>query len=90
MQVQGQPLALLLDSGAGNDLVLFKDRVKDRFSWTKTNEKRSVQHLGGKSNLKKVVLSDVSMADSQWDELTAYVLEGQVKGYGTLESSKTV
>ena len=85
MRVQGQPLALILDSGAGNDLVLFKERVKDRFSWTKTNEKRSVQHLGGKSDLKKVLLSDVAMADSRWDELTAYVLEGRVKGYGTLD-----
>jgi len=85
MRVQGQPLALILDSGAGNDLVLFKERVKDRFSWTKTNEKRSVQHLGGKTNLRKVVLSDVEMGQSQWEELTAYVMEGRVKGYGTLD-----
>ena len=85
MQVEGQPLALLLDSGAGNDLVLFKDRVKDRFAWRKTNEKKNVKHLGGKTNLRKVVLSDVEMGQSQWEELTAYVMEGRVKGYGTLD-----
>jgi predicted aspartyl protease len=85
MQVQGQPLALLLDSGAGNDLILFKERVKDRFTWTRTNEKRSVQHLGGKTQLKKVQLYDVEMGRSQWAELTAYVMEDQVDGYGTLD-----
>jgi len=85
MQVQDQPLALLLDSGAGNHLVLFEDRVKDRCAWRRTNEKRNVRHLGGKSELKKVVLSDVEMGDSHWAELTAYVMEGRVKGYGTLD-----
>lgn len=85
MEVQGQPLALMLDSGAGSDLVLFKDRVKNRFSWTKTKEKRSIQHLGGKTKLNKVMLSDVEMGDSQWEELAAYVADGRVKGYGTLD-----
>ena len=85
LEVDGQLLSLMLDSGAGNDLILFRDRVKDRLSWTRTDESRTIQHLGGKAELKGVELSDVQMGESSWSKVKAMMLEEKTAGYGTLD-----
>jgi len=85
LEVEGQHLSLMLDSGAGNDLILFRDRVKDRFSWTRTDENRTIQHLGGKAELKGVELSDVRMGESSWSKVKAMMLDEKMAGYVTLD-----
>jgi len=85
LEVDGQPLSLMFDSGAGNDLILFRERVKDRLSWTRTDENRTIQHLGGKTELKGVELSDVRMGESSWSKVEALMLEEKTAGYGTLD-----
>jgi predicted aspartyl protease len=85
VEVDGQQVALMLDSGAGNDLILFSERVKERLSWRATHENRRIQHLGGKTELKGVELSEVKMGESTWLEVGALVLEEKTAGYGTLD-----
>jgi predicted aspartyl protease len=85
LEVNGQALSLMLDSGAGNDLILFSDRVQDRLTWNRTDESRTIQHLGGKTELKGVELSDIRMGESSWPKLDAMILEEKTAGYGTLD-----
>jgi predicted aspartyl protease len=85
LEVNGQVLSLMLDSGAGNDLILFRDRVQGRLSWHRTDESRTIQHLGGKTELRGVELSDIRMGASSWATLEAMLLEEKTAGYGTLD-----
>lgn len=85
LKVGDQEVALMLDSGAGDELILFLDRVKGRFSWTGTDQTRTIRHLGGKTELRGVELSDVEMGESGWPKVKALLLEGKTAGYGNLD-----
>jgi clan AA aspartic protease (TIGR02281 family) len=81
MSVQGQPIKVMLDSGA-EDLILFQRRVGGRFSMNKTREVKGVQHSGGKAELRKVQLSEVTIGPTGLAELEAFLMEGRVPDSG--------
>lgn len=85
LEVNGRPLSLMLDSGAGNDLILFRKRVQGRISWERTDESRTIQYLGGRTELKGVELSDVKLGECSWSRVDAMMLEDASARYGTLD-----
>ena len=76
---------MMLDSGTVKELILFPDRVEGRFSWTGTDQNRTIRYLGGKTELRKVELSDVKMGGSGWPKVRALLLETNTAGDGTLD-----
>ena len=87
MEVDGVPLCLKLDSGAGTYLLLYRGRVNGRFAWRLTDEFRTVRHLGGKAKARKVFLIKVRMADTEWGELAALLLTERQPSPGTLDGA---
>ncbi|UCF37478.1 MAG: aspartyl protease family protein [Acidobacteriota bacterium] len=79
MTVQGQALRLMLDTGACG-LVLYADAIQDRFQTRRSRRIEYRSYVGGRTRMEKITLPDVSLGDSLWEELPAYLIDRQKSG----------
>lgn len=87
LEVEGVPLRFKLDSGAGNDLILYRPRPDRPYPRELTDETKTVLHMGGKATARKVFLHRVTMADTQWSKLPALLLTEREREPGSLDGS---
>lgn len=86
LQVQGQAVRLLVDTGA-NRLVLFGSRVRDRLPGLRALGAKTSSNLGGDLTLKQVQLKEVRLGRSDFPTLQAFLLEnsgGDLPGFDGL------
>jgi hypothetical protein len=74
ISVGGEMLRVVLDSGAA-DLILYERRVGHRLAIGASRGSKRVRHAGGKTRLRKVRLSKVSMGTTEWPEMEAFLME---------------
>lgn len=75
ISVGGETLGVMLDSGA-EDLILYERRVGHRLAIGPSRGSKEVRHAGGKTRLRKVRLSKISIGTTEWSELEAFLMEG--------------
>jgi predicted aspartyl protease len=71
-----QRLNLSLDTGAA-DVILYGHRAEGRIRMKRTSERRPAVYVGGKSTLRKVYLPEVTVAETLWEEVPAFLLDGR-------------
>jgi predicted aspartyl protease len=75
VRVNGEPLRLLLDTGAG-ELTLFAARVAGRVRIGRSDKFKEIRGAAGRTRLKKVRLDHVTVGEAEWSRVTGLVLEG--------------
>ncbi len=74
MEVQGQPLRLMVDTGAKN-LVLFENRVRGRLPVLPVLGQETAANLGGVFRTRRVRLAEARLGRKEWGGLTAYFMD---------------
>jgi predicted aspartyl protease len=93
--VGGRSINLLLDTGF-SELVLFARSIEGRMEFRRTGEMIDIRSAGGRKPLEKIFLTDVRLGETEWKNLSAYLLEGAapisrmdgVLGPGSLKLSR--
>ena len=75
MRAQGRALQLMLDTGASG-LVLYAEAVDGRLEIEATGRAEYRGHVGGRVRMKEILLHEVSLGDSYWATLSAYLIAG--------------
>jgi hypothetical protein len=73
LDVQGQPLWLVVDTGA-KDLVLFEGRVRDRLRGVRNAGAKTSANMGGESQLQEVRLPAARLGTTDLGNQKAYLL----------------
>ena len=79
-RLDGRLLTLVVDTGCG-DLILFQ---RENRNWTgarRIQGKKVLGHAGGKARLGNVLLSDLTIAETKWDQLRAHLMETPTGAY---------
>lgn len=79
MTVNGKALRLALDTAACG-LVLYRGAIGDRIEIRRTNSTEYRFLVGGRVRMEEVILSNVVLADSYWEELPAYLMDRKKSG----------
>jgi hypothetical protein len=81
MNIAGEQLRLLVDTGSG-DLVLFKSpRVLAAISGAPWSGDKTVQYASGVARLRGLYLRQVRLGPNHWEQLTGWMLEREPRGY---------
>lgn len=75
LHVGGRRLTLFLDTGS-EFVILHQSKTRGRIAMRSTREKRKVHYVGGTAVLKRVVLEQVVIGSSSWEEISALILDG--------------
>lgn len=79
MTVGGKALRLALDTAACG-LVIYEEAVKGQFEVHRTNRVESRSQVGGRVKMEEIALTDVALADTLWEKLPAYLIDGRQSG----------
>jgi predicted aspartyl protease len=74
MEVQGEPLRLMVDTGA-KSLMLFENRVKGRLPVLPVLGQETTANLGGAFPTRKVQLAEARLGRKEMGRLTAYFMD---------------
>ncbi|MFQ5740758.1 MAG: aspartyl protease family protein [Acidobacteriota bacterium] len=80
-KIGGVRASLLLDTGA-EDFMIFNT---EELQWQRTGGTKYLNHVGGRARLRAIMLSDVALAGTSWEKLSAYVADVSPKAYGGLD-----
>jgi predicted aspartyl protease len=86
LQVQDQTVRLLVDSGAG-DLILFRERLDGLPLRRVPQGKKTNYHLGSAEELNMVQLSQVQLGSEELGTVRAYLQNGRIEGYDTIQGT---
>lgn len=86
LRVRDQTVRLLIDSGAG-DIILFRERIDDLPVTRIPRGKKTMHHLGSKQEVHLVQLSQVQLGKEDLGTVRAYLQEGRIDGYETIQGA---
>jgi hypothetical protein len=86
LSVRDQAVRLLIDSGAG-DIILFRERIDDLPVTRIPRAKKTMHHLGSKEEIHLVQLSQVRLGNEDLGTMRAYLQEGSVQGYESIQGA---
>jgi predicted aspartyl protease len=86
LSVHDQAVRLLIDSGAG-DIILFRERIDDLPVTRIPRAKKTMHHLGSKEEIQLVQLSQVRLGNEDLGTMRAYLQEGSVQGYESIQGA---
>jgi predicted aspartyl protease len=75
LSVGGRSVNLLLDTGF-SELVLFARSIEGRIEFRRTGEMIDIRSVGGRKPLEKIFLTDVRLGETEWKNMSAYLLAG--------------
>jgi predicted aspartyl protease len=74
LTVDGRRFNMLLDTGAQH-IILFQRRLRGRSSPRANGQRATIVCLGRRQTLDRISLGNVSLGETPWDELSAYLLD---------------